>query len=247
MAALNCMSTFQPITGRVDSRPPHTSAVICSPSPSSCKTGAPSLRSNFVCGIRNFQHKRISSFRLRTSASIVGQQGDSGASSRGDSTPSGASLGLVQAPRRAADIVQEFYDKINQRDYMSVANLFTVDCEYEDFNYAETTRGREEVLKFFEKVMSSFGTELKFVIDDMTRDDPNAVGVIWHLDWRGKAFPFSRGCSFYRCVVNSAGERQIRFARDIVEPATKPGDVSMVALRLVTSLFERFPQIADRL
>lgn len=39
----------------------------------------------------------------------------------------------------------------------------------------------QEVLKFFENVMSSFGSELKFVIDDMTLDDPNAVGVIWHL------------------------------------------------------------------
>jgi hypothetical protein len=194
----------------------------------------------------SFQEKRGLGFSC--SASVVGQQGESGSLQEEKSSPSGSSsVGLVQAPRNAAEIVQEFYDRINQRDYIGVANLFTEDCVYEDFNYSDATRGREAVLKFFEKIMSAFGTELRFVIHDITRDDPNAVGVIWHLDWRGKAFPFSRGCSFYRCVVNSEGQRQIRFARDIVEPASKPGGVAMVALKLVTSLFERFPQLADRL
>ncbi|KAG6550050.1 hypothetical protein Mapa_008564 [Marchantia paleacea] len=169
------------------------------------------------------------------------------ATSKADSSPSSASTQLVELPRKAVDIVEEFYDLVNQRDYVSVSSLFAEDCFYEDFTFPEPVKGREEILKFFEKVMTSMGPELKFAIDDITRDDPDTVGVIWHLEWRGKQFPFSRGCSFYRCEVNSSGQRQIKFARDIVEPATKPGDIAMGAIKLVTGLFEKFPNLLDRI
>ncbi|BBN07842.1 hypothetical protein MPTK1_4g06800 [Marchantia polymorpha subsp. ruderalis] len=167
--------------------------------------------------------------------------------SKDDSSPSSASTQLVELPRQAVDIVQDFYELVNQRDYVSVSSLFAEDCFYEDFTFPEPIKGREEILKFFEKVMTSMGPELKFAIDDITRNDPDAVGVIWHLELKGKQFPFSRGCSFYRCEVNSSGQRQIKFARDIVEPATKPGDLAMGAIKLVTGLFERFPSLLDRI
>ncbi|KAL2630281.1 hypothetical protein R1flu_014967 [Riccia fluitans] len=162
-----------------------------------------------------------------------------------DDSPS-SSTQLVEVPRKAADIALEFYELVNQRDYLKVSDLFAENCVYEDFTFPEPVKGRKEIVKFFEKVMTSMGPELKFVIDDITRDDPNAAGVIWHLEWRGKTFPYSRGCSFYRCEVNN-GRRQIKFARDIVEPAAKPGDVAMVAIKLVTGLFERFPNLIDRI
>ncbi|KAL3688108.1 hypothetical protein R1sor_014417 [Riccia sorocarpa] len=163
-----------------------------------------------------------------------------------DDAPS-SSTQLVELPRKAADIAREFYELVNQRDYVKVSELFAEDCRYEDFTFPEPVKGRKEVVQFFEKVMTSMGPELKFVIDDITRDDPDAAGVIWHLEWRGKTFPYSRGCSFYRCEVNSSGQRQIKFARDIVEPAAKPGDIAMGAIKLVTGLFERFPKLIERI
>ncbi|OAE31563.1 hypothetical protein AXG93_3415s1230 [Marchantia polymorpha subsp. ruderalis] len=102
--------------------------------------------------------------------------------SKDDSSPSSASTQLVELPRQAVDIVQDFYELVNQRDYVSVSSLFAEDCFYEDFTFPEPIKGREEILKFFEKVMTSMGPELKFAIDDITRNDPDAVGVIWHLE-----------------------------------------------------------------
>lgn len=45
-------------------------------------------------------------------------------------------------------------------------------------------------------------------------------------------FPFSRGVSFYE--VNSDG--QIVFARDIVEPAIKPGNAALQGISVVAPL-----------
>lgn len=73
----------------------------------------------------------------------MGQEGESGTLSGEGSATSGSSMGLVQVARRAADVVQEFYDRINQRDYLGVANLFADDCEYEDFNFSYSMKGRE--------------------------------------------------------------------------------------------------------
>eukprot|EP01018_Ginkgo_biloba_P010266 Gb_31950 [translate_table: standard] len=101
------------------------------------------------------------------------------------------------------------------------------------------------ILDFLKKFTDAVSTDLQFVIDDITSEDDSAVGLTWHLEWRGKPFPFSKGCSFYRSEIFN-GKRQIVYARDSVEPVTKPGDMAWVAIKAVNSLLERFPQLADR-
>ncbi|RZC54540.1 hypothetical protein C5167_013383 [Papaver somniferum] len=96
------------------------------------------------------------------------------------------------------------------------------------------------------EVTDSISKDLQFVIDDISNEDSLAVGVTWHLAWQGKPFPFSKGCSFYRLeVVN--GKKQIIYGRDSVEPFIKPGESALVAIKGVTWLFQRFPQLADKL
>uniref|UniRef100_A0ACD5VWW6 Uncharacterized protein n=1 Tax=Avena sativa TaxID=4498 RepID=A0ACD5VWW6_AVESA len=84
--------------------------------------------------------------------------------------------------------------------------------------------GRDRVLGFFGEFMGSVSPDLRFVIDDISGEDPSAVGVTWHLEWKGRPFPFSRGCSFYRCQPdpNQQDRIQIVYGRDCVEPTTKP-------------------------
>ncbi|CAK9151911.1 unnamed protein product [Ilex paraguariensis] len=64
------------------------------------------------------------------------------------------------------------------------------------------------ILQFFKKFTDSVSTDLQFVIDDISDEDTAVVGVTWHLEWKGKNFPFSKGCSFYRLEVVK-GQRQI--------------------------------------
>ncbi|KAE8022286.1 hypothetical protein FH972_008098 [Carpinus fangiana] len=146
----------------------------------------------------------------------------------------------------AADVVRNFYAGINGRDLASVEDLIADNCVYEDLIFPRPFVGCKEILQFFEKFIGSVSTDLQFVIDDLSTEDSSAVGVTWHLEWKRRPFPFSKGCSFYRLeVVNN--KRQIVYGRDSVEPAIKPGETALVAIRGVTWLLQQFPQLADQL
>ncbi|CAJ2669270.1 unnamed protein product [Trifolium pratense] len=93
----------------------------------------------------------------------------------------------------ASNVVRNFYDGINSHDVDSVQYLIAENCE---------------IIEFFKKFTDSTSIDLQFVIGDLSTEDSASVGVIWHLEWKGKAFPFSKGCSFYRLEVIN-GKRQI--------------------------------------
>ncbi|KAK7406019.1 hypothetical protein VNO78_07633 [Psophocarpus tetragonolobus] len=144
----------------------------------------------------------------------------------------------------ASTVVRNFYGGINAHDVDSVEYLIAENCVYEDLVFPQPFLGRKEILEFFKKFTNSTSKDLQFVIDDLSTEDSSSVGVIWHLEWKGKPFPFSKGCSFYRLEVIN-GKRQITYGRDCVEPAIKPGDATLAAIRSVTWLLKQFPQLAN--
>nr|CAB3472630.1 unnamed protein product [Digitaria exilis] len=113
------------------------------------------------------------------------------------------------AATTAADVVREFYDGVNRRDLAAVGPLIAEGCVYEDLVFPRPFVGRDQIIGFFGEFMGTISPDLQFVIDDISADDSAAVGVTWHLEWRGRPFPFSRGCSFYRLVVSEQGKPQI--------------------------------------
>ncbi|XP_059633127.1 uncharacterized protein LOC132275933 isoform X3 [Cornus florida] len=114
----------------------------------------------------------------------------------------------------ASDVVKNFYRGINGHDLASVEDLIAHNCVYEDLIFPQPFVGRKAILDFFNKFIDSISSDLQFVIDDLSNEDTSAVGVKWHLEWKGKPFPFSRGCSFYRLnVVN--GKRQIMLLSEV--------------------------------
>ncbi|XP_010245719.1 PREDICTED: uncharacterized protein LOC104589183 [Nelumbo nucifera] len=145
-----------------------------------------------------------------------------------------------------ADVVRKFYDGINRRDLVSVEYLIAENCVYEDLVFPRPFVGRQAILGFFNKFIDSISKDLQFVIDDISNMDSSAVGVTWHLEWQGRPFPFSKGCSFYRLEILD-GKRQIIYGRDSVEPSIKPGETALVAIRGVTWLLQQFPQLANQL
>ncbi|XP_010427984.1 PREDICTED: uncharacterized protein LOC104712724 [Camelina sativa] len=149
------------------------------------------------------------------------------------------------APTSASEVVSSFYAAINVHDLSSVTDLIAQNCVYEDLVFSSPFVGRKAILDFFGKFIESTSTDLQFVIDDISTEDSSAVGVSWHLEWKGKNFPFSKGCSFYRLEVID-GKRQIVYGRDCVEPAIKPGESVLAAIKGVTWLLQKFPQLADQ-
>ncbi|CAA7052342.1 unnamed protein product [Microthlaspi erraticum] len=160
-------------------------------------------------------------------------------------TPAANDVVLETAPTSASEVVSSFYAAINSHDLSSVTDLIAQDCVYEDLVFSSPFVGRTAILDFFGKFIGSTSTDLQFVIDDISKEDSSAVGVSWHLEWKGKNFPFSKGCSFYRLEVID-GKRQIVYGRDCVEPAIKPGETVLAAIKGVTWLLQKFPQLADQ-
>ncbi|CAI9117139.1 OLC1v1018481C1 [Oldenlandia corymbosa var. corymbosa] len=118
-----------------------------------------------------------------------------------------------------SSVVRKFYEGINARDLSSVENLISENCVYEDLVFPQPFVGRKAILDFFKKFIDTFSADLQFVIDDLSKTDDSAVGVTWHLEWKGKPFPFSKGCSFYKLeVVN--GQRQILIQQRDVDKLT---------------------------
>jgi hypothetical protein len=115
----------------------------------------------------------------------------------------------------AADVVRAFYDGVNRRDLAAVEPLIAECCVYEDLVFPRPFVGRERIIGFFGEFMGTISPDLQFVIDDISADDSAAVGVTWHLEWRGRPFPFSRGCSFYRLLGSEQPPLQIVYEQQL--------------------------------
>ncbi|XP_068648728.1 uncharacterized protein [Aristolochia californica] len=163
-------------------------------------------------------------------------------SNRLSSSLSSSSASILSSS--ASDVVRGFYGGINSHDLVSVEDLIAEKCVYEDLIFAQPFTGRKAILEFFKKFIDYISIDLQFVIDDISEGDSEVVGVIWHLEWKGKPFPFSKGCSFYRLELIN-GKRQIIYGRDCVEPALKPGEMALVIIRGLTFLFQKFPKLSD--
>nr|XP_019708424.1 uncharacterized protein LOC109504746 [Elaeis guineensis] len=164
-------------------------------------------------------------------------------------SPAAAESQVTAAPPlqipAAADVVRAYYDAFNRRDLASLELLIGDNCVYEDLVFAKPFVGRKAILEFFKRFGEFTSSDLRFVIDDISNED-TSVGVTWHLEWQSRPFPFSKGCSFYRTEVLD-GKRQIVYGRDCVEPATKPGEMTLVIIRGVTWILQQFPRLADLL
>lgn len=183
---------------------------------------------------------RSKSTALQASSENLAAPSPAPAPAAAEAELSSQSLPLISA----SDVVKNFYGGINLHDLSSVEGLIAQNCVYEDLIFPQPFVGRKAILEFFQKFIDYISTDLQFVIDAISEEDSTSVGVTWHLEWRGKTFPFSRGCSFYRLkVVN--GIRQITYARDCVEPAIKPGESALIIIRGVTWLLQWFPGLVD--
>ncbi|MEM8612631.1 MAG: nuclear transport factor 2 family protein [Cyanobacteria bacterium P01_H01_bin.105] len=132
---------------------------------------------------------------------------------------------------QAASKVRAIYTAINHRNVAKAVALIDEQCCYEDLNFSATFMGQAAVEGLFAESCQSVPKDLQFVIDDIAGDDL-AVGVTWHIELNGIAFPNGRGVSFYRFSPTG----KLIFARDCVEPPLKPGKAAFAIIRLVTPL-----------
>ena len=137
----------------------------------------------------------------------------------------------------ASETVRAMYAAINQRDLDQAMTYVDEDCVYQDLNFPRAFEGKQGVRSLFEDSINNVPDDFKFVIDDITTGDEQAVGIIWHVELGGVPFPNTRGASFYR-VSPSSG--LLVYGRDAVESPIKLGKVAFTIIRAVTPLARRF-------
>jgi len=115
------------------------------------------------------------------------------------------------------------------------------DCVYEDVVFQDPFVGKQQIRDYFADIVKYLDKEVQFKIDDVSQDSSGKVGLLWHVEVDGIPIPFSRGCSFVR--LNSDGN--IVFARDVVEPAIKPGHNAMKLMTIVVPVVKRLGKNAD--
>lgn len=142
------------------------------------------------------------------------------------------------------DAVMKFYSSINEKNQDQLRSCISNDCFVDDFSFSKPFHGKKEAMKFFEELVNSMGQNVKFCVENVCEGDGYTAAVNWHMEWKGRKIPFTRGCSFYE-FTDEGGILVIRNAKILIESPIKPGGIALTLLKNITFLFDEFPQVAD--
>ena len=185
---------------------------------------------------------RVARVRSRVETSVTGR-GIVGKRRANDARKKMTSLRATATNLDAESTVREMYRRINARDVAGALECVDDDVVYEDFNFQQPFVGKEAVRRLFEESCDGIPDGLDFIVDECTGSsaDGASVGMTWHVEMDGEAFPNARGCSFYR-VSEKTGK--LAYARDVVESPAKLGEASFSIIRVVAPLVKK--QIAAK-
>ncbi|KAL5718651.1 hypothetical protein ACHQM5_011531 [Ranunculus cassubicifolius] len=145
----------------------------------------------------------------------------------------------------ASDVIAKFYECLNEKNLKKLKEFISEDCCFEDYTFVKPFTGKKEVMHFYQKLMEAMGKNVKFSIENISQGDNLSVAVTWHLEWKGKIIPFTRGCNFYECT-KQGDKLLINRSRAMVESPIKPGTFSLALFKVVTYLFDEFPGVAEK-
>ncbi|XP_060171271.1 uncharacterized protein LOC132602436 isoform X2 [Lycium barbarum] len=142
-----------------------------------------------------------------------------------------------------SDTIETFYASINNKDPNQLSLLISEDCFFDDFSFPQSFQGRKEALKFLEQLTTSMRQDAELSIDNIYEGVDLTAIVKWHLEWKKKEVPFTRGCSYYE--LSRDGEQLlIKNAQVISESSMIPRILAV--FNMVTSVFDDVPKAARR-
>ncbi|MBA0710753.1 hypothetical protein Golax_010021, partial [Gossypium laxum] len=145
-----------------------------------------------------------------------------------------------------SNLVQEFYTAINVKNTHRLDQLLSNDCIFQDLIFYIPFGGKESIMNFRQNLMEAMGQNVHFVIDSWMEGDNLTASVIWHLEWKGKEIPHTRGCNFFECQQID-GKLIISKIIGVEEFAVKPGDWVLKLLKATIVVFDKFPFPAERM
>jgi len=146
----------------------------------------------------------------------------------------------------AMPVVTEFFVAINKKDVDALSDIISDKCIFHDLCFPKAFEGKQAVLQYAKDLMEAMGKGMLFVIDGTSEGDDLTVSVLWHLEWEGHIFPFTKGCCLFNC--ERKGDRLfIRHVHDFLESPIKLGELILRLLKTITSFFEQFPSVIKRI
>ncbi|KAI3987826.1 hypothetical protein MKX01_020940 [Papaver californicum] len=157
----------------------------------------------------------------------------------------GGTTNFQPSPATPSDTILQFYKCINTGGWRNLADFMAQDCIFEDYTFSVPFKGEKEIMQFFAQLTEAMGKNVNFVTEHICRGDDSTIATLWHLEWNNMQIPFTRGCSFFECIKQE-DRFLIKHARIINESPLKPGAMALTLLKLVTSLFDEFPQATEK-
>ncbi|XP_027181551.1 uncharacterized protein LOC113779951 isoform X2 [Coffea eugenioides] len=146
----------------------------------------------------------------------------------------------INTPATSNSIMQ-FYKSINDKKLKQLEQLLSDDCFFDDYSFPKPFEGKQEVIKFLEQLITSMGQHTEFSVEHICEGDDLTAAVNWHLDWKKKQVPFTRGSSYFGFARD--GETKVQA---VIESPIKPGGLALGLFKIITSLFDAFPGAAER-
>ncbi|XP_062074407.1 uncharacterized protein LOC133778477 [Humulus lupulus] len=144
-----------------------------------------------------------------------------------------------------SDLIKDFYVCINEKNMRKLGDYISADCYLEECSFPNPIDGKEEVFRFFKRLMTSMGDNVKFNVQHVCQEDDQLIAAAkWHLEWKKSQIPFTRGCSFFECAEEGDKLRIIK-ARIVIESPLKPGGYVLSLLKVVTGTFDDFPRATE--
>ena len=91
-------------------------------------------------------------------------------------------------------VVRKYFEFWNKRNMTAAADLFSLDCKYEDTLYPNVFIGKENVKGHLLNVAAALPPSFSFVIDKISTSSGSLsdIGVQWHVEANGSTLPFTR-------------------------------------------------------
>ncbi|CAB4279963.1 unnamed protein product [Prunus armeniaca] len=154
------------------------------------------------------------------------------------------SSGIYPSSPSPSDTIKKFYKCINEKNLKQLGDYISEDCYIEECSFNTPLQGKKEVMNFFEQLITGMGQNVKFCIQRVCEGDELIGAANWHMEWKDKQIPYTRGCSFFE--FSKKGEKIIlKKAQIVIESPIKPGTVVLSLLKTVTALFDGFPKTTD--
>ncbi|KAM6556672.1 hypothetical protein CsatB_003691 [Cannabis sativa] len=122
-----------------------------------------------------------------------------------------------------SDLIKDFYVCINEKNMRKLGDYISADCYIEECSFPSPIDGKEEVFRFFKRLSTSMGENVKFNVQHVCQEDDQLIAAAkWHMEWKKSQIPFTRGCSFFECA-QEGDKLRITKARIVIESPLKPG------------------------